>query len=317
MDADPFHMGEREAQALAGVPPPGASIRSFMPDQHRVFFAQLPLLLTGIADKAGWPVATALAGPPSFVSSPDPGVLHIATVPDVADPAASGLQVGAPIGLLGIDLGTRRRNRANGTVIALGQGGIAVSVLQSFGNCPQYIQTRDAAEAGGPARPGAVQYLAGLDRAAQAMIAGADTFFVASGSGGRGGEAGGMDVSHRGGRPGFVRVDGDVLTIPDFRGNRYFNTLGNLLLDPKVGLLFVDFAMGDLLQLQGRAEIVWDGAEVRSFTGAERLWRVRVTAGWRRRAALPVRWTFRDYASTTQRTGAWDTVAATDCGSGA
>ncbi len=306
MDTDPFHLGEREAQALAGVQLPGAPIRSFMPDQHRVFFAQLPLLLTGIADKAGWPVATALAGLPGFVSSPDPRVLHIATVPDLADPATSGLRVGVPIGLLGIDLGTRRRNRANGTVTALDTDGITVGVLQSFGNCPQYIQTRDAKDAGEPARPAAVECLAGLNQAAQAMVAGADTFFVASGSGGRGGEAGGMDVSHRGGRPGFVRVDGDVLTTPDFRGNRYFNTLGNLLLDPRVGLLFMDFATGDLLQLQGRAEVVWDGDEVRSFAGAERLWRVRVTAGWRRRTALPVRWTFRDYATTTERTGVWN-----------
>jgi len=317
MDADPFHVGEREAQVLAGVQPPGASIRSSMPDQHRIFFAQLPLLLAGLADKAGWPLATALAGPPGFTSSPDPGVLHIAALPDLADPAASGLQVGVPIGLLGIDLGTRRRNRANGIVTALGMDGVTVSVLQSFGNCPQYIQTRNTKDAGEPACPEAVECLAGLDRVAQAIVVSADTFFVASGSGGRGGEAGGMDVSHRGGRPGFVRVNGDVLTIPDFRGNRYFNTLGNLLLNPRVGLLFIDFTTGDLLQLQGRAEIVWDGEEVRSFTGAERLWRVRVTAGWRRRAVLPLRWTFRDYAPTTERTGAWNTVAAMECGSGA
>ena len=308
MDTDPFHMGEHEAQALAGVQPPGASIRSVMPDQHRVFFAQLPLLLAGVADMEGWPVATALAGPPGFVSSPDPRVLHIATVPDPADPATSGLRAGVPIGLLGIDLGTRRRNRANGTITALDTGGITVGVLQSFGNCPQYIQTRDAEDAEEPARLAAVECLTGLDRVAQAMVAGADTFFVASGSGGREGKAGGMDVSHRGGRPGFVRVDGDALTIPDFRGNRYFNTLGNLLLDPRVGLLFIDFVTGDLLQLQGCAEVVWDGEEVRSFAGAERLWRVRVTAGWRRLAALPVRWTFRDYAPTTERTGVWGTA---------
>ena len=68
---------------------------------------------------------------------------------------------------------------------------------------------------------------------------------------GRRGAAYGADISHRGGRPGFVRVDGDVLTIPDFRGNRYFNTLGNLIAEPRASLLFVDFETGDLLQLQG------------------------------------------------------------------
>jgi hypothetical protein len=48
-----------------------------------------------------------------------------------------------------------------------------------------------------------------------------------------------------------------VLTIPDFRGNRFFNTLGNLVSDPRAALLFVDFETGDLLHLQGRVEIDW------------------------------------------------------------
>lgn len=115
-------------------------------------------------------------------------------------------------------------------------------------------------------------------------------------------------MSHRGGRPGFVRVDGDVLTIPDFPGNRYFNTLGNLLLDPRAGLLFVDFASGDLLHLQGRAELDWDGGAESGFAGAERLWRVQVTAGWRCPGALGVRWAFRGYAPTTERTGQWNAL---------
>src|SRR3546814_14766932 len=68
----------------------------------------------------------------------------------------------------------------------------------------------------------------------------------------------GADVSHRGGRPGFVRVTEDdgrsVLTIPDFSGNQFFNTLGNIAINPRAGLLFVDFATGDLLTLTGRSE---------------------------------------------------------------
>ena len=152
---------------------------------------------------------------------------------------------------------------------------------------------------------GAAEPLAGLDPEALASITGADTFFVASGSGGQVGAAGGLDMSNRGGRPGFVRVDDGVLTIPDFRGNRYFNTLGNLLLDPRVGLLFMDIADGSLLQLQGRAEIGWDAGEAGRLPGAERLWRVHVTAGWRHRRALPLRWAFREFAPTTERTGTW------------
>ena len=305
MDADPFHPGEREAQARAGVQLHGAPIRDQMPDQHRLFFAQLPVLFAAVTDEAGWPVATALAGPPGFVSSPDAHTLHVSALPGRDDPVAAGLRAGAPAGLLGIDLGTRRRNRANGTVLAVDGHGFTLGVRQSFGNCPQYIQAREVEGVQAPDRAGA-ERLDGLDAQARALIVGADTFFVASGSGAGGGAAGGLDMSHRGGRPGFVRVDGDLLTIPDFRGNRYFNTLGNLLLDPRAGLLFVDFASGELLHLQGRAELDWDGGAASGFGGAERLWRVRVTAGWRRPGALALRWAFRGYAPTTGRTGRWD-----------
>jgi hypothetical protein len=114
-----------------------------------------------------------------------------------------------------------------------------------------------------------------------------------------------VDISHRGGKPGFVRVDDDVLTIPDFAGNRYFNTLGNLLLDPRAALLFPDFANGDVLHVQGRVEIVWDVAETERLEGAERLWRVHVARAWRRRGALPLRWNLQRLSPGVMRTGVW------------
>ena len=289
MKEDPFHRGERAAQARAGVQLHGAPIRDRMPEQHRLFFAQLPVLFAAVADEAGWPVATALAGPCGFVTSPDAQTLRVATLPGPDDPALAGMRSGTPIGLLGIDLATRRRNRANGTVVEMDEHGFTVGVQQSFGNCPQYVQARDVDAIVGN-MSGQAEQFDGLDRGARALIARADTFFVASGSGADDREAGGLDMSHRGGRPGFVRVDEDVLTIPDFRGNRYFNTLGNLLLEARAGLLFVDFATGELLHLQGRAELDWEGGAASGFAGAERLWRVRVTGGRRRPGALGLRW---------------------------
>ncbi len=124
------------------------------------------------------------------------------------------------------------------------------------------------------------------------MIAVADTFFVASyvdrGSGQRQ-----VDVSHRGGRPGFVRVGSDgVLTIPDFAGNQFFNTLGNLLVNPRAGLVFVDFATGDLLQLSGDAQVVLDDPQIAAFEGAERFWRFTPRRAVYRPGAVPLRWTF-------------------------
>ncbi len=288
----PFHPGERTAQELAGGGSAGGAIRSFMPDQHRRFFAQLPFVAVATTDDGG-PVATLWTGRPGFVHSPDPHTLRIAITldpadPAPADPASRAFVAGAPFGLLGIELASRRRNRANGVITAVDPDGVTLSVRQSFGNCPQYIHPRDAITA--PASAAPAEQLRGLDRAAAAAIAAADTFFVATAA--RTGEpTGGVDISHRGGPPGFVRVDGDVLTIPDYPGNRYFNTLGNLVSDPRAALVFVDFARGDLLHLQGRAEIQWHGPEVSALAGAERLWRVHVERGWRRRAALPLRWT--------------------------
>lgn len=70
-------------------------------------------------------------------------------------------------------------------------------------------------------------------------------------------------------------------------------TLGNLQLNPRAGVLFVDFETGDLLTLTGTAEVVWGGDELNAFDGAERAWRFRIEAGWRLRDALPLRWAFR------------------------
>jgi predicted pyridoxine 5'-phosphate oxidase superfamily flavin-nucleotide-binding protein len=296
-----FHPGELAAQALAGVAKPNAAIRDRMPDQHRAFFGLLPFLPIATAGGGGGPVATILTGAPGFISSPDPATLRVAARPDRDDPAGRFLVPGAPVGILGIDLATRRRNRVNGVLRSAGPDGLTISVRQSFGNCPQYIQTRAWHDATGV--PGPVEHLNNLDFAARAMITAADTLFVATTSGAGAGDAEGIDISHRGGRPGFVRVTGDTLTIPDFHGNGYFNTFGNLLLDPRAALLFVDWSDGTILHLQGRAEILWNQSG--GFPGAERLWRLSVTGGWRRPGALALRWSFRDFSLQTLRTGLW------------
>src|SRR5581483_7028387 len=163
--------------------------------------------------------------------------------------------------------------------------------------CPQYIQRRlmhDTEIARGRARK-----LASLDDTARALITRSDTFFVASRSRAGVGHAGGSDISHRGGRPGFVRVEGDRLSIPDFRGNRYLNTLGNLLGEPRSSLLFLDFETGDLLQLQGLATIDWNPPAADRIEGAERIWHFKVTQGWHRRQAVALRGTFLDYSPVT------------------
>ncbi|AOO83577.1 pyridoxamine 5'-phosphate oxidase family protein [Bosea vaviloviae] len=302
MDGTPFHPGELEAQALAGTGSRGAGIRDLMPEQHRIFFGQLPLLFAALSDEAGHPIATVLSGEPGFVRSPTPTTLSIRALPPSDDPAALHLKPGQPIGLLGLEFPTRRRNRANGLITARDTGGFSVAVAQSFGNCAKYIQARTPQPVA-PVGSGSFEPIARLDDAARGLIGRSDTFFVASTSEAR--KLGGLDISHRGGRPGFVGIDGEVLSVPDFAGNNYFNTLGNLLRDPRASLLFIDFENGAVLQLQGRVEIVWSGPEVARLSGAERIWRLHVASGWRRRAALPLQWSSPEPAATTLATGVW------------
>ena len=84
------------------------------------------------------------------------------------------------------------------------------------------------------------------------MIRRADTFFLGTTHPERG-----RDASHRGGPPGFVRVDGNDLWWPDYPGNNMFNSFGNLAVEPTAALLFVDFPTGNTVYLSGTAAIEW------------------------------------------------------------
>jgi uncharacterized protein len=302
-----FHPGEVALQRLAGVDQRldaiGRSvIRDHMPDQHRELFEKLPTLLLGTVDGQGQPWATMLAGAPGFIGTPDARTLHAAALPAADDPVTPLLAEGAPVGLLGLEPHTRRRNRMNGRITQLGPAaGLTVTVLQSFGNCPKYIQARHPERVDRTPRP-AEAFGTTLPAAARALIERADTVFIASASGAQigSGRAEGVDVSHRGGLPGFVTLseedDGTWLTIPDYVGNFFFNTLGNLARWPRAGLLFVDPGSGDMLQLAMETRLVLEGDGIARHPGAQRLLRGRSLDGWWRPAALPLRWSTPDYS---------------------
>lgn len=309
----PWHAGEQILQQRVGVAERMEAfgrkvIRDHLPEQHRDFYRQLPFILLGSVDAAGNPWASILDGRPGFAHAPEPRLLQVDGWPDANDPAAANLADGAAVGLLGIELHSRRRNRVNGHVTGSSATGFGVRVEQAFGNCPQYIQQRQAHFVREPGQQQGLQLqrLDALDEAARELIRGADTCFVASYIDPDGDPARrSVDVSHRGGQTGFVQVEGDCLSIPDFAGNLHFNTLGNLLLNPRAGLLFIDFSNGDLLQLSGHSEIIFDGPEVAAFQGAERLWRLHVTQLVRRPAALALRWAFQGFSPNSLMTGSW------------
>lgn len=130
------------------------------------------------------------------------------------------------------------------------------------------------------------------------LISKSDTFFVASYLANNSNAVSeGADVSHRGGKAGFVRVDDkQTLTIPDYLGNFHFNTLGNFVENPQAGLLFIDFEKGHLLTLTGSVEILWDSPDTKFFAGAERLWKFRLDHGFWLKNVLPLRWKLQDYS---------------------
>lgn len=314
--ASPWHAGEQQLQQRTGVAERMEAfgrkvIRDHMPEQHRDFYRQLPFVLLGSVDAEGRPWASLVEGAPGFAHSPEPRLLRLDSRLQAGDPATAALSAGAAVGLLGIELHTRRRNRLNGHIRQADQQGLTLEVEQAFGNCPKYIQLRqyEFSHAAAPSTPAQTERLDGLDQAARALIAGADTCFVASYIEHQDGSRA-VDVSHRGGQAGFIRVEGDCLTLPDFAGNLHFNTLGNLLLNPRAGLLLIDFATGELLQLSGSTRLILEGPEIQAFQGAERLWQLQVERLVRRPAALALRWQFQGYSPYSLQTGNWAEAAA-------
>ena len=294
----PFHTGEQFIQNKLGVRERMERfgqqvIRDYLPQEHRDFYQQLPYVFAGHADSQGWPWASMLFNSQSLMVSPHPESLKVNAKPVNGDPLQASLSEGLKIGLLGIELETRRRNRVSAHIEGMSDAGITLGIDQAFGNCPQYIQPRTLSWVEGVSvEQIAVEKITAFDHAALKLIGCSDTFFVASSLGRIDNEASdGADVSHRGGDSGFVRIsDMQTLIIPDYSGNLHFNTLGNFIENPKAGLLFVDFEKGHMLTLTGAVEIIWEVDDQDGFVGAERLWKFKIDHGYWLKNVLPMRW---------------------------
>ncbi len=292
-----FHAGEAACQAEVSVAERMERlgpqvIRGYMPEQHRDFFPLLPFIVTGSVDQHGQPSASLLAAPPGFIFSADARTLRVDALPNAGDPLHANLVQGAPLGLLGIQAHTRRRNRVNGRVLRKDELGFTLRVEQSFGNCPKYITPREAIYVGSAVRGEALASNE-LDARARALITGADTFYLASAhplARESRSPSEGVDVSHRGGPPGFAHfIDDRSFVIPDFQGNNFFNTLGNLRLEPRAGLVFVDFVRGDVLALEAEARAHAGRHPLDGHAGTGRVVRFEVTHTRFQAGASPLR----------------------------
>jgi uncharacterized protein len=281
---DPFHPGERAIQEQTGEREValmnGRLIGDRIPAAARLFVAQQHYCALGWSSPEHELWAAFLGGPQGFAHTDEDGSQLNLRLDDIAGvlsriPPFAGVEVNDHLGVLFIELATRRRLRASGRCAHKTATELAISIDEAHPLCPKYIQRRQLEDAAPGGAPSGIQEGEALSTELVAWITGADTFFVASSHPDRS-----ADISHRGGKPGFVRHDGGVLRIPDYPGNGMFNTLGNFMLNPRAGLTFVDFGANRQLQMTGEVSLDLDAGTTEGGTaggtgGTGRWWEFR------------------------------------------
>jgi uncharacterized protein len=259
-----FHRGELEVQRRAGVAREASRLEGMLAAPRldggaANFLAQREFAVLTARDAAGRLWTSPLLGPVGFLEAHG-STLDVHAVVPPTDPLAV-LPVSQEAGLIAIEFAIRRRFRVNGTVIRSDSRSLTIDADQAYGNCPAYIQQRVFEHVERPEQTGRVvgddgtesgETRDGLTDEDRSLVRRSDTFFLGTVHPERG-----ADASHKGGLPGFVRIEGDELWWPDYAGNNMFNSLGNITENPQASLLFVDFATGRTLQLSGTAELQW------------------------------------------------------------
>ncbi len=298
----PFHEGELEVQERLGLQTEakqnsGVIGDSIVKGAFR-FIEQQHMAVLGSIDQGENVWASVLAGQDGFMQAANERLVTFdlsKIAGNERDPFWKNIESYPQVGMLLIELATRRRLRVNGRIRRSDDQQLELEVLESYPNCPKYIQRREPAKTPAGKRIAKPQVIEDetLGAPQQAIINKADTLFVASVHTERG-----VDASHRGGNPGFVRiVDDSTLRIPDYTGNCMFNTLGNFVSSPHAGLVFVDFENGTTLQLTGRAEILWDEEDPEDETGGtKRFWKMHIDHWIQIEKAHELEWSFLDYS---------------------
>jgi uncharacterized protein len=273
-DDDVFHAGEITVQVRAGeratAERRASMIGDRLGDSMRAFLQLGDTAAVGVVGRNGALWASLWCGAPGFLRAEATGeritLLAALDRPVAADPVRQAVREGTSLGMLVIDFMTRRRLRINGIIRRVNGAGVELDVRETFGNCIKYIQRRQHT-LGLPERMDATVASVArgrtLDDERRSFITRADTAFVASVHPERG-----VDVSHRGGQPGFVRIAGErELRIPDYPGNSMFQTLGNFEIDARAGLALIDFERARVLSLSGLAVTAFGTEDLHHATG--------------------------------------------------
>ncbi|CAN9089225.1 unnamed protein product [Alternaria alternata] len=276
----PWNEGEEKMHRLLRVPPQDNPTSAMLTPQASFMFQRAPLLALGTLDAQSRPWATLWGGEPGFSEQLGGGFIGTQTLVDgTNDPVVQALISGNQKGEmtqakdggklvagLAIDLMTRKRVKTAGRMIAGAirdidveiegeadrkqeQIQLVTKIEQSLGNCPKYLNQYEIYPALVNAK--SVSQSSALSKEGKELIARSDMFFLSTTT------EDDMDVNHRGGPPGFVRmIDSSTLVYPEYSGNRFYQSLGNLMLNPKIGIVFPDYETGDVLYLTGTTEIL-------------------------------------------------------------
>ena len=294
----PFHPGERAVQERSGeyeiAHRNGTLIQNFLTERTIDFIVNQPMVILSGQDVHENIWVSILTSEPGFVTACDAQHLCIhlrKTILHASDPLWQILNDPGGVGLLFIELETRRRLRVNGHAY-YDNGVLRITIEQAYPNCPKYIQRRTFRHiATRSKRNHSYEQGIYLTTHIKEWIQKADTFFVGSAD-----RHQHLDVSHRGGNPGFIEVlDDRSLKIPDYKGNSMFNTLGNFMVNPRAGLLFLDFEAGRTLQMTGEALIRWPATH-ESTHGACRFWEFVIHQWIQSDSLSGFTWEFLDYS---------------------
>lgn len=302
-----FHQGEIRVQHRAGTrgvaDELSVALSDHLPsiDAFNSLLSNLNIIwVSTVADNNVW-VSPIFGSPSTFAQAISQQQLQIRHPRQLsADDLLLGSQTDGPVGFLAIDLERRRRYRVNGYATGSNTSSLVINVKESFPNCPKYIQRRTVTQQTGqlPPVPQSIKYEtdSSLSSSDNHILSSADTLFIGTLN-----PRTGLDVNHRGGRPGYIRIVSPTeIFFPDYRGNGMFQSFGNLQVDKRAGITIIDFETGQLLQLSGTATVEWNRDNITAFTiekAAERILRFYITHV--RRSVGPVtnyRWQMLDYS---------------------
>ncbi len=255
-----FHAGEAQLQAESGIDTAefdAAVDQPFRPElngSEERFINKRTFSVAASIDELFRPWASPLIGASShlFVVE-NPTTVRVTPRRIDGDPLFDNLTIHESMGVLYINPAIRRRAKSLGKGTLEANGSITYRMHRMFGLCPKYIFKREHQVADTDVRDGQLPTSSSvLNKTDRIQLGDADTAFLASHSNNHG-----TDPTHRGGPPGFIKVVNDTtIEMPDYIGNGMFQTLGNLVLDDRIGFTTLDFETGRLLQLTGRGSVL-------------------------------------------------------------